>query len=230
MSAGAFYYSPCANSQVKGCFFLNNNCTTNKAKGLSLYAFIENNYKNTLSSKGKKEIKEDEAVVKPVIIESNRFRSEPVGDSSQLYINLKKTGQLHFNTNSFSFNNAKEIPNYSRYVYLNKDESAVFEVNDKICVDNAESLLYGIDPSLVETDCHKADAINDATEGEPNKKGNKTGMIVGIVVALVVVIAVVVVVVVIVLKKKSNNNRYVSDLNEDEIADNATDANTEGNL
>ncbi|KAK8841981.1 hypothetical protein M9Y10_026192 [Tritrichomonas musculus] len=235
--AGAFYYSPCANSIMKKCFFVNNTCTNKKAQGSSLYVLVANENQNTLSVKpGKLAIKADDEI-KPVIIEENRFRSEPAATTQQCYINLKKTGNLQFNTNSFSFNNATDIPKGTQYVYLSKDEGAVFKVEDDICVDSAEQLVGGFDESVkVSTDCHNADASNDddVTEKDPGdggKGGKKTnvGMIVGIVVAVVVVIAVVVVVVIFVIRKKSN--KYISDLNEEEGAENiSNNANTESNL
>lgn len=235
--AGAFYYSPCANSIMKKCFFVNNTCTNKKAQGSSLYVLVANENQNTLSVKpGKLAIKADDKI-KPVIIEENRFRSEPAATTQQCYINLKKTGNLQFNTNSFSFNNATDIPKGTQYVYLSKDEGAVFKVEDDICVDSAEQLVGGFDESVkVSTDCHNADASkdDDVTEKDPGdggKGGKKTnvGMIVGIVVAVVVVIAVVVVVVIFVIRKKSN--KYISDLNEEEGAENiSNNANTESNL
>lgn len=168
-------------------------------------------------------IKDDENEVKPVVIEGNRFRSEPVTQTQQLFINLKKSGQLEFNSNSFSFNKAEEIPSGAKYIQLQKDEGAVLAVKDDICVDNKESLVSGFDSDVnIQTDCHVADPENDhELEGDDQggKKKNNVGLIVGVTVAAVVVVAIIVVVVVFVVLRKKQGN-YVSDLNEDEVADN----------
>ncbi|KAK8898186.1 hypothetical protein M9Y10_000459 [Tritrichomonas musculus] len=222
-SGGAFYYSPCANSEMKKNLFINNTCTSTKAQGTSLYAFISNQEQVSSFSKNRKMIKDDENEVKPVVIEGNRFRSEPVTQTQQLFINLKKSGQLEFNSNSFSFNKAEEIPSGAKYIQLQKDEGAVLAVKDDICVDNKESLVSGFDSDVnIQTDCHVADPENDhELEGDDQggKKKNNVGLIVGVTVAAVVVVAIIVVVVVFVVLRKKQGN-YVSDLNEDEVADN----------
>ena len=217
---GAVYYSPCANSKLSKCFFVNNTCTgSNNVYGSSIYILVKN--LNTMNKMTKLRIKDDEETNK-VIVEGNRIRSEPAEGIQQMYINLKKTGNLQLGDNSFSFNGAKETPKNSKYIDVKTDEGAQLEVTGDICVDlNNASLINGINTNI-EYDCHKADSENDENNtGGKNKNKNNVGMIVGIVVACVVVIAIVVVVVILV-KRKKDQNKYISDIGDGDVADGST--------
>lgn len=145
-----------------------------------------------------------------------------------MYVDVKKTGSVKIGSNSFSFNGVNVTTAKSKYIQVAADEGAKVATTGNICVDHdgtKSGLISGIDSSNVDYNCHKADSEfdnepnNNDGNGGNNKNKSKTGMIVGIVVAVVVVI-VIIVVVVILVKKKSN--KYVSDLNEDGIADNQT--------
>ena len=220
---GALYYSPCSNSKLLNCLFVNNSCTANQqTHGFAVYVLIQNI--NTKRVSGKLRLKDEDD--NTVVIDGNRIRSEPVDDTQQMYVDVKKTGSVKIGSNSFSFNGVNVTTAKSKYIQVAADEGAKVATTGNICVDHdgtKSGLISGIDSSNVDYNCHKADSEfdnepNDGNGGN-NKNKSKTGMIVGIVVAVVVVI-VIIVVVVILVKKKSN--KYVSDLNEDGIADNQT--------
>ena len=215
---GALYYAPCANSKLLNCFFVNNSCKSESSThGSSIYVLIQNQNgeKSSMRMRTKDDDDDDDDDHK-VIIDGNRVRSEPAKDSQQMYINLKKNGQLKLGGNSFSFNGATEKPSNSKYIQIAAEEGAKLSVAGETCVDSIEEsgLVSGIN-SDVKYDCHKADAEFDNVSGNPpEKKKSNVGLIVGIVVAVVVVIVIVIVVVVVCLKRKGRNN-YISDLGND---------------
>lgn len=215
---GALYYAPCANSKLLNCFFVNNSCKSESSThGSSIYVLIQNQNGEESSMRMRtKDDDDDDDDDHKVIIDGNRVRSEPAKDSQQMYINLKKNGQLKLGGNSFSFNGATEKPSNSKYIQIAAEEGAKLSVAGETCVDSIEEsgLVSGIN-SDVKYDCHKADAEFDNVSGNPpEKKKSNVGLIVGIVVAVVVVIVIVIVVVVVCLKRKGRNN-YISDLGND---------------
>ncbi|KAK8836775.1 hypothetical protein M9Y10_037297 [Tritrichomonas musculus] len=210
-NGGALYYAPCGNSKLSKCFFVNNSCTSSdNIRGSSIYVYIQNlNSKSAL-----KNLKLQDDDDNKVVIEGNRFRSQPVEGAQQMYINLKKTGNLQLGENAFSFNGVKEAPKDSKYIQVRADEGAQLAVTGEICVDSTQTdLISGID-SNIKYDCHRADQEFDSQQPGGKKGKKNVGMIVGIVVAVVVVIVVVVVVVVVVLRKKKST-QYISDLADD---------------
>lgn len=221
--AGAVYFAPCANSEMKKNLFINNLCVNNNAHGSSLLALIEK--ENNLKLK----LKDEEEEIEPVVIENNKFRSKPVSNSQQLYIDLKKQGELVFDSNSFSFDKTSndKIPSNSKYITLVKEETAILHLNGEICLDNSIALIDGLDSNAkIATDCHKADAENDNDFDDTKNKSvggkKKVGLIVGVAVAAVVVVVIVVIVVVIFVVRKKSMGRNIDDIRTDDIADNST--------
>ncbi|KAK8876359.1 protein polyglutamylation [Tritrichomonas musculus] len=191
---GALYYSPCARSSLRKCFFLNNEITKGNTHGTGVYAIIRNPHKD---------INNDE-----VVIANNRFRSELASNTQQFYINMKKSGNLQLGFNAFSFNKANITSVSSKYLYFANDEGSNFRLSGNICVDANETrdgLVYGISDNI-QWDCHRADVEWD-NYVEPEEEELNLAMAIGIAAACgIAVIAIVVVVLVIITIKQRKNN------------------------
>lgn len=216
---GALYFSPCAFSLLASNLFVDNSCPNDqKAHGSAVYIIVQNLNVKQVSNSLKLTDDEDDS---KVIIQGNKIRSQPVENSQQMFVDVKKSGSVKIDSNSFSFNGAEVPSASSKYVQVSVDEGADIEVAGQLCVDYKDStknLVSGIEFNI-DYDCHKADPeFDNEFDDVSKKKKNNTGMIVGIVIGVVVVIAVVCVVVYFVLRKK-NEGKYISDLGEDGLID-----------
>lgn len=214
---GALFYSPTANSKLSKCLFVNNSCTADSSThGSAVYAIIQNLHAKTAAGKlALTDDNDDDSVV----IEGNRIRSEPVLNAQQMYVNVKKTGNVKIGDNSFSFNGANVTSASAKYVQVSADEGANVQVTGTICIDHDGSrpaVVSGID-SNIDYKCHKADAENDHEmydkERDSGKKKSNTGLIIGLLFAGAAVIAIVVAVVI--YFKRKNKNGQDSDFGND---------------
>ena len=217
---GALYYAPCSHSKLARNLFVNNSCTaTSKIHGSAVYALIQD--VNVKQSQGRLLLADNS-----VVIEGNKIRSQPIENAQQLYVNLKKTGNVKIGANSFSFNGANVTSANSKYVQVAADEGSSMQVTGQICIDHdgtRTGVVSGIN-SNVEYDCHKADPeFDNVFDGDDKEKKSNVGMIIGVIIAVIAVI-VIIVVVVIFIKRKKSYNRYVSDLGEDGLVDNSDGA------
>lgn len=186
-SGGALYYSPCAKSSLEGCFFLNNKLSKpNNNRGTAVYALIRN-FNNKINNDR-------------VFIDNNRVRSEYLNNTQQVYINMKKSGNLQIGANSFSFNKYNVTTASAKYIYLASDEGSNFQVTGEICVDanTIKGVVYGFEQNVV-YDCHKADEEFDNVVSKDDSDELNLGLAIGIAVACgVAVIAIVIVILVII--------------------------------
>ena len=221
LDGGALYYSPCEKSTLSSCLFVDNKCSAKQTiHGSAVYILVEN--LNAKSGKARLNAEDEPIDTDAVIISGNKIRSQPVSSTQQMYINVKKSGNVRIHANSFSFNGANVTTASSKYLQVASDDGASIEIVDKLCVDHdgSKNLITGADFE-VDYNCHKADQDHDDEFAPVPTRGKKsnTGMIIGIVIAVVVVIVIVVVVVILVKKKSSGDRRNRTEINSDGLVD-----------
>ena len=157
-----------------------------------------------------------------VVLADNIFKSEPIRDSAQLIIEIKKKGNLLLGKNSFSFNGKDEKAdkmnsNYIKVIKQN-DTNISFKANGFICF--AGNLTIEDFENNVQTNCPivKEDPDKDGKYKIGNRNGQKRrkniliSVIVTVITACVATIIVIIALIIIPILKRKDIKQYSTNL------------------